>query len=754
VKTALPTTTSSNPILDSGEESFTIESRIIREFGERLVKHPEVALLELVKNAYDADSPSCTVAHNYPEHITVTDTGCGMTLKEFQTGWMRIGTSSKESKATSNKFKRPISGEKGIGRFAVRYLGQHLELKTTAYDTARKCNTTLIAKFDWPQFDLNEDLGTVKVPYKLHRASDDTPLGTILRITQLRSSTENIDFKQVQTASLGLLSPYQVLLRKNEKDDLLDLPDPPQGLDTGFNLVIYSQDEDEEKEESVAEKILENYVFRCIVSVRGGRLALRLYRRGERKAWLKINDVYENTFDQAYADIRFFPARKGTFTAMPVDGREARAWVKNHSGVAVFDRDFRVLPYGTSGDDWLRLAADASRNERNPVSSLARRHFPMDEETQRSTALNYMLRLPHPSQLVGAVQVFGVRSEEKQGDIGLFATADRQGFVQNKAYLQLVDAVRSAVEAIAYADRELQQETEAREIADLAKIAQNETAEAIAQVRTNANLTSSEKASLVKRLVNVQEATERHDNLVKSRDTALEVMSLLGVVAGFMTHEFGTAIHDLERSHEILSKLGKRDASIAKQATAIQTHITALKDFVAYSQGYIKGTSIVPSNPLPAAPRIRQVLKVFGKYATDRKINVEVDVAADVKTPRIPISLYSGIVLNLYTNALKAVTARSGAPAREIAVRAWNEKNIHKLQISDTGAGIPSALAERIFDPLFTTTESNRDPLGSGMGLGLTLVRKGAKAFGGTVNLVKPPPGFETCFEVKFPIGE
>ncbi len=744
------------PVLASGEEAFTIESRIIREFGERLVKHPEVALLELIKNGYDADARTCTVDHDYPVHVSVTDTGHGMTLEEFQNGWMRIGTSSKEMKSTSRTFNRSISGEKGIGRFAVRYLGRHLALETTAFDKKRKCKTTLRADFNWPQFDRNEDLGKVKVPYQLVKAGADTPLGTVLRVTELRSSTQRIDFRQVLTASLGLLSPYQALLRKLDNDDQEDLPAPPGNSattdDSGFNLVINSAGF--ENEPSVANAILQNFVFRCVVSVENGRLALRLYRRGEKKPSLRVDDRFENSVGRVYADIRFFPARKGTFAGMPVDGRDARTWVKNHAGIAVFDRDFRVLPYGTPGDDWLALSADTARNERHPQSSVAKRHFPMDEATRKSTQLNYMLRLPYPSQLVGAVQVFGVRSADQDGDKGLLATADRQGFVENEAYKELVDIVRGAVEVMAYADRELQLEEEARETAEAAKTAQEETQEAIAQIRLNANLTTSEKASLVKRLVLAQEASERHDNLARSRDAALEVMSLLGVVAGFMTHEFGSAINQLERSHAILAKLAKNNAALGKEAAAIQAHITVLKDFVAYSQGYVKGTSIVPDKALPAKPRIKQVLRVFGKYASDRQIDVSEDVGADVRIPRVPISLYSGIVLNLYTNALKAVTGRAGAERQEIAVRAWNEKGFHRLQVSDTGVGIPGALQERIFDPLFTTTDSNRDPLGSGMGLGLTLVRRGAKAFGGSVQLVKPPPGFSTCFEVKFPMRE
>lgn len=750
------TTPTSGPIvLDSGKESFTIESRIIREFGERLVKHPEVALLELVKNAYDADSTRCSIVHDYPEGIAVTDDGHGMTLDEFRRGWMRIGTSSKEATACSRRFQRSISGEKGIGRFAVRYLGRKLELTTTAYDSKRGFNTTLRATFDWPKFDRNEDLGAVQVPYQLTRATADEPLGTTLSITQLRPNTERINFRQVLTASLGLLSPYQALLRRldDEQDDLPELPtDDRNETDPGFSLEV---DTDEAGQQmSVAGAILKNFIIRCVISVQEGRLQLRLYRRGERKPVVRINDKYVNDVGRMYADLRFFPKRKGTFAGMPVDGRESRTWLKEHSGVAVFDRDFRVLPYGMPGDDWLGLAADTARNERNPQSSIAQRHFPMTDEVRTSTQLNYMLRLPLPTQLVGAVQVFGVRNiDQEAGEKGLFATADRQGFVDNKAFKELVDVVRGAAEIIAYADRELQIEEDEREIAQEAERAKEVTREAICQIQANANLTASEKKSLVKRLVQVEEASARRDDLQRSRETALETMSLLGVVAGFMTHEFGTAINQLERSYDILERLARSHPSLASEATAIHHHIAVLKDFTAYSQGYVRGASIIPDKAIAAKPRIQQVLRVFGKYASDRGIHVSTEVDVDVKVPLVPLSLYSGIVLNLFTNALKAVTARSSGSRHEIAIRAWNEKGVHRLQVSDTGIGIPAAMAERIFDPLFTTTEGNRDPLGSGMGLGLTLVRRGARAFGGDVHVVRPPPGFSTCFDVRLPMG-
>src|SRR5205085_6795851 len=78
-------------LLASGTLTFTVEGRILRELGERLVKQPEVALVELIKNAYDADAKTCQVIYEPPEHIIVADDGHGMTFDEFRDGWMRIG---------------------------------------------------------------------------------------------------------------------------------------------------------------------------------------------------------------------------------------------------------------------------------------------------------------------------------------------------------------------------------------------------------------------------------------------------------------------------------------------------------------------------------------------------------------------------------------------------------------------------------------------------------------------------------------
>jgi signal transduction histidine kinase len=106
----------------------------------------------------------------------------------------------------------------------------------------------------------------------------------------------------------------------------------------------------------------------------------------------------------------------------------------------------------------------------------------------------------------------------------------------------------------------------------------------------------------------------------------------------------------------------------------------------------------------------------------------------------------------LFTNAIKAVVAiESSVNAPKIVFRAWNDKGKHFIEVADNGVGIPPDLRKRIWDPLYTTTSDVANPLGSGMGLGLTLVKQVASEFGGSVELLEePPPGFTTCFRLIF----
>lgn len=732
-------------ILERGELLFSTDSRILRELGERLVRRPETALIELVKNAYDADATECSVAFVANDELCVRDNGVGMTLEQFSSAWMRIGTASKASLSHSREYGREITGEKGIGRFSVRFLGERLQLETVAHDPTRSQLTRLTADFDWPAYDRSEDLGKVPVPFRLEAVPDGTQTGTTLRIRRLRHVARRIDARQVRTASIGLLSPLQSLMVKARPADA-------GSADPGFGLTLaFGSDGDAD---DVAGLVLDAYTMRARLRIRRRRLKLQVWAAGRRAPILELNDRVPGLCGDVAADIRFFPRREGAFRDLGIDGRIAYTWVKANSGVAVFDRSFRVSPYGESGDDWLTLSADAARNERRPRSSLAHNHFAMSDAELKSTSDNWMLRLPLSTQLVGVVQVAGVRSSATASDQrGLVAAADREGFVANEAFAELQDHVRGAVEAIAMLDRRLQREQAERLREQRLARLQEQAASAVRDIEANPDLPVAQRKRLVSAVTAMATEATAHEEATRERVRQLEVMSLLGVVAGFMTHEFGVALDELNTAHRLLEQAVESGALSEFDLSRLEAARSRLSDFTDYSTAYISGSRTSPKNSYTALPRVRLIRKTFGGYADERGVHIDIDINRGLEAPRVPTSLYDGIVLNLLTNALKAVTTEGVSDQPTISIRAWREKEEHVLEVADNGIGIPPVLRERVFDPLFTTTATNQSPLGSGMGLGLALVRASIEAFDGKVNVIDPPGGYSTCVQVRLPMG-
>src|SRR5438876_11256153 len=102
--------------------TFTVDSALLSELGEKLVETPHIALVELVKNAYDADATEVKVKivpdAPYGPKVQVADNGSGMTFREVENYWMRIATTHKRDHQRSRRYGRLRTGEKGIGRFS------------------------------------------------------------------------------------------------------------------------------------------------------------------------------------------------------------------------------------------------------------------------------------------------------------------------------------------------------------------------------------------------------------------------------------------------------------------------------------------------------------------------------------------------------------------------------------------------------------------------------------------------------------
>lgn len=170
---------------------INIDANVIRQLGDELVTDAEQALLELIKNSYDADADWVrllidTEANEDPNvspgTISVEDNGTGMNESQLKNGWLRISLSLKrQAKAagkTTAKGRTPL-GDKGLGRLSTMKLGDIVEINTYPSKTSGFSVT-----LDWSDFAPGTDLSDIEVDINSIPPIGRT--GTLLRISSLQ----------------------------------------------------------------------------------------------------------------------------------------------------------------------------------------------------------------------------------------------------------------------------------------------------------------------------------------------------------------------------------------------------------------------------------------------------------------------------------------------------------------------------------------------------------------------------------------
>ena len=300
--------------------SFQTHGRLLQELGERLVARADVALTELIKNAYDADADECNVLLTY-DSLIVRDTGHGMSESEFLEKWMEIATPDKQLNRLSRLFKRRMTGSKGIGRFAVRFLGRELTLETIALVEPGK-KQKLTATFDWPWIDDHQELRSARIPYQVTSVGQNVPTGTELTMRRLRNPESIQISKELRTGLLSIIHPYSGLENGGFTRH------GSSGDDPGFRIVLPDDDSSEEIE--LSREILDNAFAR--VAVTRKREFTRFVitdRRGKVLLNRKIEGI-SKICRGFFADIRYFPRRQGMFVGTKIDGRKAWGWIRDN----------------------------------------------------------------------------------------------------------------------------------------------------------------------------------------------------------------------------------------------------------------------------------------------------------------------------------------------------------------------------------------------------------------------------------------
>lgn len=125
---------------------------------------------------------------------------------------------------------------------------------------------------------------------------------------------------------------------------------------------------------------------------------------------------------------------------------------------------------------------------------------------------------------------------------------------------------------------------------------------------------------------------------------------------------------------------------------------------------------------------------------------VELDLADDLPSVSCRRGQIQQVILNMVLNSIDAIEDAKNRPAI-IRIKTFSDAEAVHIQISDTGPGVPDNLAEKIFNPFFTTK-----PVGKGTGQGLALAKDFVvKGHGGLLKLINVEP-FSTTFQISLPL--
>lgn len=431
---------------------FDISAAVVRQLGDELVSDEVTAIVELVKNAYDADADYAHVVVNtidpppgehskFPKavgYITIEDDGMGMDRADIERGWLMISLSGKRvlkaAGGVTPKGRTPL-GDKGLGRLSTQKLGQNLELYTRKDGQA----ATQHVAFAWNAF--TDDKSLSEVPVTIESAAGGRAKGTMLVISSLRNpdvwrgaAVEKLiaDLSQI-ISPFTEARPFLVTLRINGRPiDLgqvsakvrgaavakfvIDFADGQMDLGGKFRLVKLRGNQDQDS----FDQLLARDNGRAFYEYLKARKAPVEFRYSDDPNYFlefkyrlplsslaKVETVPGEGDDAIVADPGPFHAEidefllRGDEVGAKLGGlantNEVRQIVQLHAGIKVFRDGFAIKPYGLNGEDWLRLSAQ-----------------------QTSATSYYGLR---PQNVIGFVSI----SETTNGK--LKEKTDREGFV-------------------------------------------------------------------------------------------------------------------------------------------------------------------------------------------------------------------------------------------------------------------------------------------------------------------------------------
>ena len=666
---------------EPGPESrfpFRVHARAIAALGRDLVTDDVVAVMELVKNSYDALATRVDVKirpgqdlFSEREYIEVSDDGHGMDHDTVRDAWCVIATPSRTDRpfAKAGERVRAVTGEKGLGRLAAARLGDEIRVRTRQAD-----GPVLEFSLNWSDLFRAENIGDAGIRLStLPDESFDRAHGTSIQITSLRSEWDGEKIDALGRDLARLVSPFgpqdfAIRLDAPGRDGTADVHDIrlPQYMSEPKYRIAGKVD--------AAGTIHWHYRHRPIGGA-GGREEARVEDRAgigatefacgpfefEIRAWdLSVDDTRDMA--EHYSETR----------------SRIRGVIREHRGILLYRDDVLVLPKSERARDWLGL--DLRR-----VSRIGRR---------LST-----------SQVVGYVRIGRVDNP------GIVDTSDRERLVANPAYDSFRASVLRVVEILENerdADRvEERKHRSARDLfADLTVEPLLAQMQALREEGGNVEDAIAATQGFAHRLERAREDIERRFGYYNR-------LAVVGTIAQIV-------IHEIRNQTTVIGRGLKKAATAARRAgdetlgRAVDLADRSAKTLDALAERFapLARRSYRPGRRISVLEEaIDRCCEMLGPELRSHGIVVQKSGGTGTRVRIDPAEL-DPVLLNLMTNSLYWMSRQSGKHRLRFRVAPGPTAGRVTVSVDDTGPGINSRDRELVFRPGWT-----RKPGGIGMGL-------------------------------------
>ena len=661
-------------------------TEIVRRLGEELNPSLDKGVLELVKNAYDADATTCRIELLNTDTpggtVVVSDNGDGMTIDEIVDGWLVLGASAKTQLQTT-RLNRTPAGSKGLGRLAALRMGRRALLMTRPRVTDANQHRVLI---DWDAFDTAALVDDVELAVETSATTNRHNSRTEIRIEELRTGFGRRSVKRLARELVLLADPFA---------------DDPKGFRPELRTPEY-----EDLEALVRSRYFQDaeYHLQAAVDTAGRAHAHVKDWRGQDLFVAHHAEIAVRTHGALYRSppatfqLWVFILNRDTFSTRTSTVADVRNWLAEFGGVHFYYNGLRVTPYGNPGDDWLGM-------------NLSRVRSPEER--------------PGTNTSIGRIDI-------SDRNATLVQKTDRSGFIEDDSFSELRFFAQDTLEWMA--NQRLREAEKRRSRDRTAASTRAEKAKHRIEVALN-NLPDETRPALRKAFQSYQSLRDREATLLRREIQLYRTLSTAGITAAVFAHESNSSpIKVITQSIDAIARrarklIGNRyEEYLRSPVDGIRRAVRSLSVLGAATLRLIDNEKRRVSRvDLNAA--VLGALDTFKPFLRGRDVELQLHLADGRPYLRGSEAAVESIVANLLTNCLAAFEAE-GTPDRVVRIATVVADQRWRLTVEDNGPGIEGIEKADIWLPGRTTRKN-------GTGLGLTIVRDAARDMGGNVDALE-----------------